>query len=310
MEFNPVLLSKFNHSQTLRKTKSDAIDCALIARYLMTVEYKPYPIGFYHMYSLKSLTRLRDSFVRQRSFYLVKITNVLDHTFPEFKPFFNKRLGKTALLLLTKYGSATKISSMNSRSYDELRRASRGRFSMCQFLELRTLAKNTVGVSNTIFELELSSLLNLYQNLCSQVTILESEINILVTELDRPTQSIPGIGPTSAAVILSEFGDISRFKSSGSMLSFAGLEPAYYQSGTSEYTGHMVKRGSSHLRYTLMTVCIPLIRYNIVFAEYYHKKRLEGKPHRVALSHVAKKLLRVIFTLETRNIVFDPEKIR
>ena len=63
MEFNPVLLAKFNRSQTLRRTKTDAIDCAAIARWLMTVEYKPYPIGFYHIYSLKSLTRLRDSLV-------------------------------------------------------------------------------------------------------------------------------------------------------------------------------------------------------------------------------------------------------
>lgn len=53
----------------------------------MTVEYKPHSKGFYHAYSLKSLTRLRDRLIRQRSFYLVKITNVLDHTFPEFKPF-------------------------------------------------------------------------------------------------------------------------------------------------------------------------------------------------------------------------------
>lgn len=310
MEFNPALLSKFIHSQTLRKTKSDAIDCASIARYLMTVEYKPSTIGFYHMYSLKSLTRLKDSLVRQRSFYLVKITNVLDHTFPEFKPFFNNKLGKTALLLLTKYGSATKIASMNSKSYDALRRTSRGRFSMSQFFELKTLAKNSVGVSNAIYDLQLSSLINLYQNLCLEIDSLDKEIISLITEMDRPTLSIPGIGPSSAAIILSEFGDISRFKSPGSMLSFAGLEPAYYQSGTSEYTGHMVKRGSSHLRYTLMTVCIPLIKYNLVFAAYYHKKRQEGKSHRVALSHVAKKLIRIIYTLETRNIKFDPEKIR
>lgn len=207
-------------------------------------------IGFYHMYSLKSLTRLRDSLVRQRSFYLVKITNVLDHVFPEFKPFFKNRFGKTALFILNKYGSVSKIASMNSRSYDDLRRTSRGKFSMSQFLELRTLAKNTVGVSNYIFELELSSLLSLYQNLCVQIDILESEICTLVNESDHPIQSIPGIGPLSAAVILSEFGDISRFKSAASMLSFAGLEPAYYQSGTPEYTGHMVKRASSHLRYT------------------------------------------------------------
>ena len=81
MEFNPVLLSKFNKSQTLRRTKTDAIDCFAIARWLMTVDYKPHPVGFYHSYSLKSLTRLRDSLVKERSFYLVKITNVLDVTF-------------------------------------------------------------------------------------------------------------------------------------------------------------------------------------------------------------------------------------
>lgn len=310
MEFNPVLLSKFIHSQTLRKTKSDAIDCASIARYLMTVEYKPCTIGFYHMYSLKSLTRLRSSLVRQRSFYLVKITNVLDHVFPEFKPFFNNRLGKTSLYLLNHYGSAPKIASMNSKSYEKLHKLSRGRFTMAKFFELKTLASNTVGVSNDIFNLELSSLLHLYQNLCSEIDLLEKEIIDLVTVLNRPTLTIPGIGPISTAIILSEYGNISRFKSADSMLSFAGLEPAYYQSGQSEYTGHMVKRGSSDLRYTLMTVCIPLIKHNIVFAAYYHKKRNEGKAHRVALSHVAKKLLRVIYTLETKNIIFDPEKIR
>ncbi|BAK47611.1 hypothetical protein CXIVA_16450 [Clostridium sp. SY8519] len=88
MEVNPVLISEFKKSKTLRRTKTDSVDCEAIARWLMTVEYKPHSKGFYHAYSLKSLTRLRDRLVRQRSFYLVKITNVLDHTFPEFKPFF------------------------------------------------------------------------------------------------------------------------------------------------------------------------------------------------------------------------------
>jgi len=309
MEFNAVLLSKFNHSQTLRKTKTDAIDCASIARWLMTVEYKPYPIGFYHMYSLKSLTRLRDSLVRQRSFYLVKITNVLDHTFPEFKPFFNNKFGKTALFILKKYASADRIASLNSRSYNDLHNISRGKFSVQKFIKLKELAKNTVGASNSIFESELTTLLYLHQNLDSEICKLESEIIKLVSVLERPTMTIPGIGPLSAAVILSEYGDICRFSGPASMLSFAGLEPGYYQSGISSHTGHMVKRGSSILRYTLMNCCLPLIQYNLTFAEFYHKKRLEGKPHRVALSHVAKKLIRVIYTLETSNTAFDSAKL-
>ena len=60
MESNPALISKFIHAQTLRRTKNDALDSHSIARFLMSVDYKPYPKGFYHIYSLKSLTRLRD----------------------------------------------------------------------------------------------------------------------------------------------------------------------------------------------------------------------------------------------------------
>lgn len=76
MEVNPVLISQYQKSTSLRRTKTDSIDCESIARWLMTVEYKPHSKGFYHAYSLKSLTRLRDKLVRQRSFYLLKLTNV------------------------------------------------------------------------------------------------------------------------------------------------------------------------------------------------------------------------------------------
>ena len=72
MEINPVLIKEYKKSTSLRRTKTDSIDCESIARWLMTVEYKPHTKGFYHAYSLKSLTRLRDRLIRQRSLYLVK----------------------------------------------------------------------------------------------------------------------------------------------------------------------------------------------------------------------------------------------
>ncbi len=310
MESNPALISKYIHSQTLRKTKNDSIDAYSIAHWLMTVDYKPYPIGFYHTYSLKSLTRLRDTIVRQRSLYMVKLTNVLDHIFPEFKPFFKEKFSKTALFILEKYHTPQRISRMNAASYDAIRCISRGKFSMQRFIALRDLALNTVGDSNELFEIQLISILNLYRLADSEVENLENEIISLITELNPQSLTIPGIGPISAAIISSEYGDINRFSSPSQMLSFAGLEPGYYQSGTMEFHGKMVKRGSSQLRYVLMNCTMPLIMYNIVFAEYYHKKRSEGKPHRVALSHVAKKLIRVIYILETKNIPFDASMLR
>ena len=145
MEVNPVLISEFKKSTSLRRTKTDRVDCESIARWLMTVEYKPHPKGFYHAYSLKSLTRLRDRLIRQRSLYLVKLTNVLDHTFPEFKPFFGERFSKTAFYLLENYGTAEKMARMNSASYQKLYSLSRGKFSPQHFLALKEKAANTVA---------------------------------------------------------------------------------------------------------------------------------------------------------------------
>ena len=310
MESNPALINKFIHAQTLRRTKSDPIDSRSIAHWLMTVEYKPYPTGFYHIYSLKSLTRLRDSVIRQRSLYIVKLTNILDHIFPEFKPFFNDRFSATSLFILEKYHTPAAIASIPDSDYEEIRCISRGKFSFTQLIHLRELASNTVGESNDIFEVELTSILALYRVAEAEVIHLEAEIIPLIRELNPRILTIPGIGDITAAAIIAEYGDISRFKSPAQMLSFAGLEPGYYQSGTMEFHGKMVKHGSSQLRCILMNCTVPLIRFNPVFATYYHKKREEGKSHRVALSHVAKKLIRLIYTLETKGIDFDASKLR
>lgn len=310
MEINPVLIKEYKKSTSLRRTKTDSVDCESITHWLMTVEYKPHSKGFYHAYSLKSLTRLRDKLVRQRSFYLVKITNVLDHTFPEFKPFFHERLSKTALYLLETYGSAERMSRMDSASYDKLRSLSRGKFSPQQFLRLKELAANTVGVNNSIFDTELNSLLTLYKSLVKEIDILEEEITRLIREVHPHYMSVPGIGTISAAVIYSEYGDISNFSSPAQMLAFAGIEPGINDSGTESHGGRMVKHGSSQLRYVLINCCLPLIRFDMTFAAYYAKKRAEGKPHRVAITHVAKKLVRVIYALEKQGIDFNAQKLR
>jgi len=310
MEFNPLLVSRFVRSKSLRNTKTDSIDALSIAHYVMTVEYKPYPPSFYHLDKLKSLTRFRDSLVRQRSHQLVELTNVLDKLFPEFKPFFKGKLSVTAMHILAHYQTPDRIANMNTRSYETLRKLSRGKFTLSDFVQLKALAKNTIGTKSEYLLDQMNILLELYSQLDSKVDELDAQIKECVRWIDPPCLSIPGIGELSAAVILSEFGDFSKFQNPSKMLAFAGLEPGYFQSGQSEFTGHMVKHGSSRLRYTLMNCCLPLITNEPVFAAYYAKKRAEGKSYRVALNHVAKKLLRIIYTLQTKNIRYDPTMIR
>lgn len=169
---------------------------------------------------------------------------------------------------------------------------------------------NTIDVNNPIFEIELNSLLALYHALIKEIDILEAEIIRLIGEVHPHYMSIPGIGAISAAVIYSEYGDISNFSTPAQMLAFAGIEPSVYDSGTESHSGHMVKHGSSQLRCALIKCCLPLIRFDVTFASYYAKKRAEGKPHRVAITHVAKKLVRVIYALEKQGVDFNTQKLR
>ncbi|MDB7982764.1 transposase, partial [Faecalicoccus pleomorphus] len=100
------------------------------------------------------------------------------------------------------------------------------------------------------------------------------------------------------------------FQTPNQMLAYAGLDPSRSESGEHAYNGHMVKHGSSHLRYVLLNCAEMVILHNPVFYDYYRKKREEGKHHRVALSHVARKLVRIIFFLEKNNVDYDPKKMR
>ena len=117
------------------------------------------------------------------------------------------RSNKTALYLLETYGSAERMARMNSSSYEKLCSLSRGKFSPQQFLKLKQLAVNTVGVSNEILEAELTCLLSLYKSLEKQISSMEAQILTLINDIHPCYMSIPGIGPISAAVIYAEYGD-------------------------------------------------------------------------------------------------------
>ena len=310
MEINPMLVKKYISSNTLRRTKTDKLDARSIAYYISDKDYRTNPTSFYPKFALKQLTRLRSSLVTGRSRYLIQLTNVLDCIFPEFKPLFGNRFSVTALYILANYPSPEAIANMNSRSYEILRRKSRGKFGMDKFVKLKSLAKNTIGVFDECYRIELEAILDLYLQIDAKIDELETQITQIIESLNPPTLSIKGVGAMSAAVIVSEFGDFSRFENHGKMLSFAGLEPGYFQSGTTEHNGRMVKHGSSTLRCSLINCSRAITLHNEVFAAYLRKKMDEGKPYNVAISHVAKKLVRLIFTLETRGEMYNSDNLR
>lgn len=308
MKMNPLIIHQFLKTRSLRRTKTDKVDSLAIANFLMSVPYKPNSDLLYNIFTLKSLCRSRDQLIKERSKYQVLLTNQLDLTFPEVKAFFNNKISSSLLYILEKYQNIHHISLM--RDYDTLRSISRGKISYAKFARLKELAKNSVGHCDKNTDLLISTYVSLIKSFNDRVIPIENQISTIIKELNPRMLTIPGIGEVSAANILSEYGDISNFSSPNKMLAFAGLEPSIIQSGTINNKGKMVKHGSSHLRYNIMNIALSVISYSPTFYDYYLKKRSEGKCHRVALSHICKKLIRVIYTLEKNNINFNPSLIK
>ena len=304
MKVNPLVVHQFLKARSLRRTKTDKADSFTMASYLMSIQYKPNSCLLYSIYTLKSLCRSREQLIKERSKLEVLLTNELDKSFPEIKPFFNNIISTTLLFILDKYKNTEHIALM--KDFDSIRCISRGKFTYAKFAKLKELAKNSVGFHNENTDLLISTYVSIINNFNGKIDPINKQISTIIKDLNPRMLTIPGLGEISAAIILSEYGDISSFSSSNKMLAFAGLEPSIIQSGTLEYNGKMVKHGSGHLRYAIMNIAMTILRYSPTFYDYYLKKRSEGKCHRVALSHVCKKLIRVIYTLEKNNIDFDP----
>ena len=303
MKMNGLIIKQFFKAQTLRKTKTDKADAFALTHYLMANTYKPNSNRLYHIYSLKSLCRTRDRLVRERSKFKIYITNELDKSFPEIKKFFDNKISITLLYILEKYKNKNKIALM--KDYDSIRKVSAANFSFTRFLLLKQLAKESIGHPTETSDFLIESYVKSINCLSEQIDSIEKQIIEAVRKLDTHILSIPGIAEISAGSIIAEFGDIKNFESPEKMLAFAGLEPSIRQSGTLSTEGHMVKHGSGYLRNTIMRVVNSLVMHDQVFYDYYNKKRDEGKHHLVAQSHVAKKLIRIIYTLEIKDIDYD-----
>ena len=308
MKMNPLVIHQFLKARSLRRTKTDKADALTIVQYLMSVPYKPNSNLLYNIYSLKSLCRTRELLIKERSKFAVLLTNELDKSFPELKSFFNNNISSTLLYILQKYKNTSHIALM--KDYDSLKKISHGNFSYAKFAKLKELAKNSVGYHDKNSDLLISSYVSIYNDFNDQINPIEKQISTIIKELNPRMLTIPGLGEISAASILAEYGNIKNFSSSAKMLAFAWLEPSVIESGTISSNGKMVKHGSGHLRYSIMNTAMIVLRYSPTFYDYYLKKRSEGKCHRVALSHVCKKLIRVIYSLEKYNNNFDPSLLK
>jgi transposase len=120
--------------------------------------------------------------------------------------------------------------------------------------------------------------------------------------------TIPGIADNLVTDILVEIGDITRFKSPKQLVAYSGLDPKVLQSGkTLNRYGHITKRGSKHLRRALFIAASVAKRCDPSFKAVYDKKRAEGKRYKEANIVVARKLVRVIYSVWINDTPYQPK---
>ena len=297
---NPLHTNLYRKSLSLRQTKTDKVDARTIASMLMSdVNLKSYSDTSYHNEELKSLTRYRFDKVKERAKLKTSVSRLVCILFPELEKLVPSIHMASVYAMLSEFPCASKIASAHlTRLANLLETFSKGHYGKETAITFRNAARVSVGSNMPAKSLELKHTIKLIQELDSEIEEIENEIKTIMDESNSPILSIPGINYRMGAMIIAEIGDFSRFDSPNKILAYAGMSPSTYQSGQldSSYS-HMEKRGSRYLRYALFNATKFVCHWDSTFAAYLVKKRAEGKHYNVAISHAAKKLVRVIYQL-------------
>lgn len=148
-------------------------------------------------------------------------------------------------------------------------------------------------------EQEIAELKQLIQSHLDQNTELEAEKNLLIT--------VPGIGLTTAAGLLSEMGNWKRYADVRQLGAYSGLTSAIKQSGSSvRGRGGISKIGNRNLRRLLFMPAMVAMNYNPIIREFCARLLAAGKPKMVVIVAAMRKLLYIAYGVLKGGGGFNP----
>jgi len=304
---NPLLIHNFAKSISLRKTKTDKKDAETIADFTLSNHQK---IDFTNKVdnSIRSISRERDNLAQNVARLKNEIKNVLHVLFPELSKHTNV-FTKTMLRLLLKAPGRFPIMKMKSQKIARFFDKTRGNKIQISPRELKTLAKNSIGIKDISLEvvliLKIKRLIFIIEQIDDLNDLLRSFVKENLQQDFDIITSINGIGETTAEKFLIEIVDIKNFKSHNQLRAYIGTDPSIKQSGSSvNVSGRISKRGNAYLRKTIWQMAVGVIRCCPHFADYFYKKISEGKKYKQAVIAVANKLIKTLYAMLKNKTCF------
>ena len=256
---------------------------------------------------LKMLTRDQDALIRIQTRLVNQLTACLKAYYPVALELFTKLQQKCTLLFLQTYPTPQKAMAASAQQIKEVLQrckhpnsteASATIYQRLHEPHLQGDAVTTRAKARLMLVL-VSQLLPLIE----QIAQYDKEIaTLFLTHPDHEIfESLPRAGERLAPRLLAEIGDErSRYKDASSLQALGGTSPVLFQSGM--YAKAHRRLGCiKPLRNVLQQFAWQTTLSEAWAADYYQRKRAEGKSHTVAVRALANVWVRVIFALWTNH---------
>ena len=308
---NP-LAAKYFAKSRLARTKSDPADARSLAE--MAMRDTPPARDPLTGVELRQAARFAMTLVAEQAKVCQRLIRLVELGFPELGELFDDPTCRTAREVLR---IAPTARAAARRRPTTLANANAGpgrrRLGTAKAERLQAAAADSIAVPELDAEVafEVGLLLDQYDLLERQIEEADRRVaGLLDGETARRLQTIPGVGPSIAAALLAEIGDIDRFTDFDQLLAYAGVHPAERSSGRKganpETAWHMSKAGNAHLRAAAYRMALVGIQHNPVIAAHYARKRAAGKSKMNALGHCMRKALSIVWGVWRNGRDFDP----
>jgi len=119
-------------------------------------------------------------------------------------------------------------------------------------------------------------------------------------------QSLPGVGPILAAVMVTEIDGIGRFHRADKLCAYAGLAPTTHASGGHVHHGRMLPFCNKQLKWAFIEAAWVAIGCSDYFGQLYRQHRARGKKANIAITSIARRMCRIAWQLLTQKRDFTP----
>lgn len=304
---NPLQTKAFRNAN-LRGSKTDRIDAVSIARLIRWAgrTLSTHVVPEERRAAAREISRLRGEMIRLRAEQLIKLDSMLERLFPEFRQVFPDLGTKSAQAVLARWPTPRLLARTSVAEITAvLQQARRRKTSPAVAEELLRQAADSVGVDDPLdaSAAAIEALVAHVQHLEEQIEHLGERLDTLLepdAALAALLRSIPGVGAETARTWLAEALPIEQFQDkegAEKLVATIGIDAQPRESG--QYAGKvkMSKRGNRHLRRAILLAARTASRTDPQFRALLHRQLVRGKHYNVAVSHVARKMVHVIYSV-------------